>query len=146
MNRFFNIIFSMQTMGFLLLVFAASIGTATFIENDFGTEAAKAVVYNTTWFNILMLLLAINLVANIFIYKLYKPKKFTIFLFHFAFLVILLGSAITRFVSYEGMMHIREGSSSNSMTSDQTYVDISITDGNDTVYDSEAAKTYHFNP
>ena len=61
MNRFFNIIFSMQTMGFLLLVFAASIGTATFIENDFGTEAAKAVVYNTTWFNILMLLLAINL-------------------------------------------------------------------------------------
>ncbi|MCB2208405.1 MAG: cytochrome c biogenesis protein CcsA [Bacteroidetes bacterium] len=140
MNRFFNIIFSMQTMGFLLLVFAASIGTATFIENDFGTEAAKAVVYNTTWFNILMLLLAINLVANIFIYKLYKPKKFTIFLFHFAFLVILLGSAITRFVSYEGMMHIREGSSSNRMTSDQTYVDISITDGNDTVYNSEAAR------
>ena len=38
------------------------------------------------------------------------------------------------------MMHIREGSSSNSMTSDKTYIDITITDGNDTVYDSEAAR------
>ena len=56
----------MQTMGFLLLIFAAAIGTATFIENDFGTVASKAVVYNATWFNILMLLLAINLVGNIF--------------------------------------------------------------------------------
>jgi len=146
MNRFLNIIFSMQTMGFLLLVFAASIGTATFIENDFGTEAAKAVVYNTTWFNILMLLLAINLVANIFIYKLYKPKKFTIFLFHFAFLVILLGSAITRFISYEGMMHIREGSASSSMITDHTYIDISITDGNDTVYDSESTRLTTLTP
>ena len=146
MNRFLNIIFSMQTMGFLLLVFAASIGTATFIENDFGTEAAKAVVYNATWFNILMLFLAINLVGNIFIYKLYKPKKFTIFLFHFAFLVILLGSAITRFVSYEGMMHIREGGASNSMITDNTYIDISITDGNDTVYDSKIDTAYYPNP
>lgn len=130
----------MQTMGFLLLVFAASIGTATFIENDFGTEAAKAVVYNTTWFNILMLLLGINLVVNIFIYKLYKPKKFTIFLFHFAFLVILLGSAITRFVSFEGMMHIREGSASSSMSSDETFIDITINDGNDTMYNSESSR------
>ena len=125
----------MQTMGFLLLIFAAAIGTATFIENDFGTVASKAVVYNATWFNILMLLLAINLVGNIFNNKLYKRKKFTIFLFHIAFLVILLGSAITRFISYEGMMHIREGNTSNTIMSDKTFVEITLSNGSDTVHD-----------
>ena len=137
MKKLINIFFSMQTMGILLLVFAAAIGTATFIENDFGSTTAKAVVYNANWFNILLLLLAINLTGNIFIYKLYVLKKLPVFLFHFAFLIILLGSAITRFASFEGVMHIREGKTSNSMMSDKTYIDLVISDGNDSVYNSE---------
>ena len=34
----------MQFMTFLLLLFAAVIGYATFIENDFGRSAAKALI------------------------------------------------------------------------------------------------------
>lgn len=132
MNKISKVMFSMQTMGTLILLFAVSIGTATFIENDFGTTAAKAVVYNATWFNILLLLLAINLVGRIVVGKMYKPKKMTMFIFHVAFIIILIGSALTRFVSFEGMMHIREGRTSNSMLSDNTYVDVSITDGDKT--------------
>jgi hypothetical protein len=41
MKKFFDFIFSMQFAGTLLLVFAAAIGTATFIENDYGTLAAQ---------------------------------------------------------------------------------------------------------
>lgn len=129
MKKISEILFSMQTMGVLILLFAVSIGTATFIENDFGTTAAKAVVYNSTWFNILLLVLAVNLIGRIIIGRMYKVKKITIFTFHVAFIIILLGSAITRFISYEGMMHIREGSSSNTMLSDNTYVDIEVVDG-----------------
>ncbi len=114
----------MQTMGTLILLFAFSIGTATFIENDFGAVAAKAVVYNAAWFNFLLLLLTINLTGRIIKDKMYQPKKLTIFMFHFAFIVIIIGAAITRFISYEGVMHIREGDSSNSIISDITYVDI----------------------
>lgn len=126
----------MTTMGILLLVFAASIGTATFIENDFGTMAAKAVVYNAVWFEVLLGLLAINLIANIFRYRMYRKEKFTIFLFHFAFLVILLGAAITRFISYEGILHLREGKTSDEMFSDRTYVISSFKeDGKDIVKD-----------
>ena len=33
-----------------VITFAVSIGVATFIENDFGTQTAKAVVYNARWF------------------------------------------------------------------------------------------------
>lgn len=122
----------MQTMGALILLFAISIGTATFIENDFGATAAKTVVYNATWFNILLFLLAVNLIGRIIIDRMYTLKKFPIFLFHFAFVIILLGSAITRFISYEGMMHIREGMSSNTMLSDNAYIDVNIIDGSTT--------------
>jgi len=129
MKKLSNLFFSMQSMGILILIFAFSIGAATFIENDFGTMAAKAVIYNATWFNILLALLAINLVANIIRYRMYRRKKLTIFLFHVAFLVILLGAAITRFVSFEGMLHLREGDTANTILSDRTYVEINaITD------------------
>lgn len=119
----------MQTMGTLILLFAFAIGTATFIENDFGAVSAKAVVYNATWFNILLLLLSVNLAGRIIIDKMYIPKKFTIFLFHFSFLVIIIGAGITRFISYEGVMHIREGGTSNSIMSDKTFVEIEANDG-----------------
>ncbi len=122
MKKFTNLIFSMQTMGILILIFALSIGAATFIENDFGTIAAKALVYNAIWFDVLLALLAVNLLGNIFIYKMYRLKKLPVFTFHLAFLIILIGAAITRFVSFEGTMHIRQGNSSNKMLSDKTYV------------------------
>ncbi len=129
MKKLSNIFFSMQSMGVLILVFAFSIGTATFIENDFGTQAAKAVVYNATWFDILLALLAANLIANIIRYRMYRKEKLTIFIFHAAFLIVLLGAAITRFISFEGMMHLREGQTSDTILSDRTYVTVSAVDG-----------------
>ncbi len=125
MKKLSDIFFSMQSMGVMIIIFAFSIGTATIIENDFGTMAAKAVVYNATWFDILLALLTINLIANIFRYKMYHRKKLTIFMFHLAFIIILLGAAITRFISFEGMLHLREGETSNTILSDRTYVEIS---------------------
>ncbi len=140
MKRLSQIFLSMETMGFLILVFAAAIGTATFIENDFGTSASKAVVYNAWWFNLLMIWLAANLIANIFRYRMYRKKKLAIFLFHISFLVILLGAGITRFISYEGMMHIREGESSSHITSDETFVRAWLKEGNESSYDEEKVR------
>ncbi len=137
MKKITDILFSMTTMGMLLLIFIVSIGAATFIENDFGTTAAKALVYNATWFDILLLLLSINLIANIFRFKMYKLKKFPQFLFHVAFLIILTGSAITRFVSYEGMLHLREGKTGNAILSDRTYIDVEVQNGGKTLHSSK---------
>jgi len=133
MKKLSNIFFSMQSMGVLILIFAFSIGAATFIENDFGSTAAKAVVYDATWFDILLGLLAANLIANIIRYRMYRRKKFTMFVFHLAFLIILLGAAITRFVSFEGMLHLREGETSDSILSDRTYVQVSAVADNTSV-------------
>jgi cytochrome c-type biogenesis protein CcsB len=126
----------MQMMGTLIAIFAISIGTATFIENDFGTQAAKAVVYNTTWFEVLLFLITVNLVANINRYKLYKKEKWSMGLFHIAFIIILIGSGITRYVGYEGSMHIREGKTSNQITSIDSYVNIIVEDENNKAEES----------
>ena len=126
MKKFFKFLFSMPMMGILILAFAFSIGIATFIENDFGTQAARILVYNALWFEILLFLIVANLIANIFRYELYKKEKWSIFIFHTAFIIIFIGSALTRYIGFEGSMHIREGESSNQITSMESYIDVNI--------------------
>jgi cytochrome c-type biogenesis protein CcsB len=102
-------LFTPAMMGVLFIVLAVAMAAATFIENDFGADTARATVYNTRWFELLFLLLVMNLVGQIVIFKLYRRGKLTVMLFHTAFIVMVAGAAITRFTGYEGMMHIREG-------------------------------------
>jgi len=124
MKRLLSLINSMKTMVVLMLIFAIAIGYATIVENDYGTMTAKAEIYNARWFEGLLALLAINLSLNIYKYKMYTLQKAPIFIFHIGFLVILLGATITRYVGYEGKMHIREGMTANSITSSETYFSI----------------------
>ncbi|WP_321299649.1 cytochrome c biogenesis protein CcsA [Marinifilum fragile] len=126
MKKLLNFLFSMQMMGVLIILFAFSIGTATFIENDFGTPAARAMVYDALWFELLLLLLTLNLIANILRYKLYKREKWSIFIFHASFIVIIVGSAFTRYVGFEGNMHIREGHATNQITTMDSYIDVKL--------------------
>ncbi len=128
MKQLFSFVGSMKTMVVLMLIFAFSIGYATIVENDFGTMTAKAEIYNARWFEVLLGLLAINLIYNIFHYKMYTLKKAPIFIFHMAFLVVLFGAAVTRYVGYEGTMHIREGMTSDMMLSSDPYIIINAQD------------------
>ena len=114
----------MVTSVILLVIFGASIGYATFAENSSGTEYAKSIVYNAKWFEILLFLLIINLLGSVVRYKIVNKRKFSVLLFHLAFICILIGAAATRFFGYEGVMHIRQGETSNEITSDKTSVAI----------------------
>ena len=128
LDKFISFLFSMRLMAILILLFFVAIGYATFIENDFGTQTAKALVYNTTWFEIIMVLLSINMIANINRYKLWRKEKWPVLLFHISFIFIVIGAGITRYVSYEGMMSIREGEQSNLIVSDRTFLQIKVHD------------------
>ncbi|TNF43870.1 MAG: cytochrome C biogenesis protein [Epsilonproteobacteria bacterium] len=110
-------IFSMKMAVFMLFAFGVLVGAATFIENDYGTQTARALIYKAQWFEVFLAYFTAILVYNIIKYKSYKTKP-AVFLFHFSFLVVALGALITRYVGYEGIMHIREGASSNTMVSD----------------------------
>lgn len=103
-------------MAFLLVFLAFSAGLATFIENDYGSQAARSLVYNAWWFELVFVILALNLLLSIFHHKLYRLSKLPVFAFHLAFIIITIGAAITRYSSVEGTMHIRKGETSSTFT------------------------------
>ena len=125
-----DILFSNKLMAVLLLIFASAIGVATFLENDFGTMASKDIVYNAFWFELLLLLLTLSLIGNIFKYKMYQFKKISVLLFHLSFILILIGAGITRYISFEGSLRIREGDSNNKLISDAVFMEFAVDDGN----------------
>ncbi len=122
MKKIFYKLFSTSAGGLYTILFALAIGVATFIENDFGTSSAQKLIFKTHWFELLLLLFGITILVNIIRFKMVRQKKWTTLMFHSAILIILLGSAITRFVSYEGSMHIREDNSSNMFISSDTHL------------------------
>ena len=101
----------------MLFLFGVFVGTATFIENDYGTQTARALIYKAKWFEFFLAYFVAILLYQIIKFKSYK-NKLPVFLFHFSFFIIALGALITRYVGYEGIMHIREGQETNIMVSD----------------------------
>ncbi len=138
MKQIFSIIFGLPAMAFLLVMYGISMALATFIENDFGTTVAKEFIYSAWWFETMMVLLIINLVINLFKYKVAQRKKLSIFLFHLAFLFMILGAAATRYIGFEGIVHFREGESQNFMLSEQTYLTVYDEDKPNSVFQQKA--------
>ena len=128
MKKILNLLFSTRLTAVLFIAFSAAMGIATFIENDFGTQSSKALVYNAWWFELIMLLFVINFYGNIKKYDLWQKSKISILLFHLAFIVIIIGAGITRYVSYEGIMPIYEGETTDIMLSDKAYFKVHIDD------------------
>ena len=126
MKNFLNFLYSTRLMAVLFILFATAMGVATFIENDYGTQTSKALVYNTWWFEVIMLFFVINFFGNIFRYRLYKKEKWPVFMFHIAFLFILIGAGVTRYIGYEGIMLIDEGETTNTFLSETTYVNVVV--------------------
>lgn len=128
MRRLTGWLFSTRFTGFLLLLVAIAMAAATFIENDYGTMTARALVYHAWWFQVALFLLALNFAGNISRYRLWQRDKFGILLFHAAFYLILMGAALTHWIGYEGRMPIREGQSTNRVITDRVYLRAHIDD------------------
>ena len=131
MKKILDILISTRTMAVLLLVYAFSMAYATFLENDYGTPAAKALIYEAKWFELIMLLLILNFIGNIQRYRLFRREKWPVLVFHLAFILIFIGGAITRYISFEGTMHIREGATSNEIVTDKNFFKIQIEEKGD---------------
>ncbi|MEZ4909641.1 MAG: cytochrome c biogenesis protein CcsA [Saprospiraceae bacterium] len=117
---------STRAAGFYLLIFAFAIGAATFIENDFGTSSAQALVYRAKWFEVLMVLFGATIIANIIRFRMIAQKKWASLIFHLSIIIILIGAGVTRYLGYEGMMHIREGSQSSEFLSSEMFVNFRV--------------------
>ncbi|KZS38534.1 cytochrome C biogenesis protein [Aquimarina aggregata] len=124
LDKLKSLLFSTRLMAVLFIVFAASMGVGTFLEDAYGTTAARIWIYNTWWFEAIMVFFAINFSGNIFRYRLYKKEKWATLLLHLSFILIIVGAFITRYISYEGVMPIREGETTSTFLSEKTYITI----------------------
>jgi cytochrome c-type biogenesis protein CcsB len=126
LKKFLNIFFSFRLMGLIVMALAVSIAVATFIENDYGPETARHHIYNATWFELLFLLGIINLLGSMIIHRVFRKSKLTILVFHLSFILIIIGAAITRYLGFTGIIHIREGQNSSTVISDEVYLRVQV--------------------
>ncbi|MBK9177451.1 MAG: cytochrome c biogenesis protein CcsA [Flavobacteriales bacterium] len=128
-KRFVGPLFSTRAAGVYILLFAAAIAVGTFVENDFGTSSAQHVIYKSTWFSVLLALFCITIAVNVVRFKMVRQRRWGLLLFHLSMILILIGAAITRYFGFEGIMHIREGGSSNVILSAETFLQFEVRKG-----------------
>ncbi|ATA92747.1 cytochrome C biogenesis protein [Capnocytophaga canimorsus] len=121
-KKMIKFIFSTRLMAILFVVFAVAMALGTFIENDYDIETARIWVYNAWWFELIMFLFMINFIGNIKRYNLLKRENWSVFLLHISWVFIIIGAFITRYISDEGIIFLREGETADFYISDRTYV------------------------
>lgn len=124
MNSLLKEFLSIKFAAIMMIVFGISCAVATIVESKIGTDAAWAYIYNTVWFGAIMVILGLNLIYNLYKYKMADMKKLPSFIFHFSFVFILLGAILTRYFGFEGMVHIREGASSDVISTRPVYIQL----------------------
>ena len=125
-KKIFSFLFSTRLMAVLFIGFAAAMAAGTFIEDHYNTDTARNIVYNTWWFEAIMVFFVINFIGNIKRYQLQKKENWATLLLHLSFILIIVGAFVTRYISYEGMMPIREGESTNIIYSDKAYLTVMV--------------------
>lgn len=122
-------LFSTRLTAVLFIVFAVSMAVGTFLdagEETSPTAFTRQMIYNTWWFEAIMVFFVINFVGNIFRFRLYKRPKWSTLVLHLAFILILVGAFVTRYIGFEGMMAIREGDTEQNFLSQKTYVTVYV--------------------
>ena len=115
----------------LMIIFAVAIAKATFIENDFGAEGARALVYNAHWFEFVLILLMLNQLLLLIKRIPYAPRQTGFVIVHISIILILVSAGITRYFGYEGTMRIREGETVDYMYSRESRVQLIGETGSD---------------
>ena len=126
MDKLKSILFSTRLMAILFIVYAVSMASGTFIESKYNTDTARILIYNSWWFEAIHVFFLINFIGNIKRYQLLKKEKWATLLLHFSFIFILIGAGITRYISFEGMMPIRENETSNQFFSDKNFLTVYV--------------------
>lgn len=125
-KKIYSILFSTRLMAILFVSFSLSMAVGTFIESKYNTDTARIWVYNAWWFEAIMLFFVINFAGNIKRYQLYKKEKWATLTLHLSWILIIIGAFVTRYISFEGMMPIREGAVSNQFYSEKNYLNVFV--------------------
>lgn len=129
LKKIASVLFSTRLTAVLFLVFAIAMAVGTFLDASSETPPTpytRELIYNAWWFEAIMALFVINFIGNIYRYNLHKRKMWASLMLHLSLILVIVGAFVTRYIGFEGVMHIREGQTENSILSEDTYLDVFI--------------------
>ena len=89
-KKLISFLVSTRLTAILFIVFALAMAIGTFIENDYGTVTAKILIYNATWFELILGVFVLNFLFNIKRYNLLKFNKWPVLMLHVSWILIIL--------------------------------------------------------
>ncbi len=104
----FKFFASLQLAIFVLSALILILAAGTFIESLHGTEASRILIYDSSWFTFVLLLLGVNVAAAALDRLPWKRKHSGFVITHLGILVILAGSLVTKAKMIDGQMAIGE--------------------------------------
>src|SRR5438552_2907428 len=126
MQKIFNFFFSTKLMSSIFIVLAVSMVLGTFLEKVYSPETARALIYESSCLEFLMILLIFCFIGNIKKYCLWKKEKLPLLVFHSAFILIFIGGAISRYIGFEGVIPLQKGFISRNIISNKTYIKLCL--------------------
>ncbi|WP_299365477.1 cytochrome c biogenesis protein CcsA [Winogradskyella sp.] len=124
-KKILNFLFSTRLTAVLFIVFAVAMATGTIMDRNMETSPTpytRTLIYNAWWFETIMVIFVINFIGNIGRYRLWRKEKWATLILHLAWILIIVGAGVTRYIGYEGMMNIREGATESQFRSLKTYI------------------------
>ena len=125
-KKLVTFLISTKFAAILFVLFPLSMGIGTFVESYYNTTTAKILIYNAWWFELMMVFFVVNFTFNIKRYNLLTFNKWPILLLHISWILIIVGAGVTRYIGYEGVMPIRENSSTDKFLSEETHLTVLI--------------------
>ncbi|NUO19608.1 cytochrome c biogenesis protein ResB [bacterium] len=113
LDRIWLIFSSVKLTIVLLLIFGIAMAYGTWIETVYSNGAARILIYRTWWFDVLTVLLALNLIGCTLRRAPYYPHQYPWLLTHVSLLLIMAASLITNRFGLQGQMVILEGETEN---------------------------------
>lgn len=100
---------SLTTGIVLMILLILVLAWGTFIENTYGTAVANFVLYKSSWFSVLLGLLALNILCSMIVRLPWKRRHFPFLAAHAGILILLIGSFLTKIGGEEAAVWLPEG-------------------------------------
>lgn len=114
-NIFFRYVSSIRLAVPVMLGLIISVAIGTIFESRYSAEYAKMFVYDALWFQILLLLLAVNIFCSMMSRYPWKLRHLGFVVTHTGMLTLLAGSLVTKIYGIDGSIQIQEGQSQNTV-------------------------------
>ena len=127
-NPVFRFFASVKLAMLLLGVLIVATIVGTICESSFDARVARAYIYEASWFNIWLLILATNLICSAFSRMPWKRHHTGFLLTHLGIIVLLAGALIGRIWGVEGSMTLFKGDPPNNLLTTDKHV-LQVIDG-----------------